>query len=100
MICLMVKSKNNYFGPKKYRYTNVAIALHWIIAVAIIFMFILGWYMHELPKAGPKVSSFDLFNLGLITIDTAKEISVRTFYFNLHKYIGESKINRQKCWQP
>ena len=88
MICLMVKSKNNYFGPKKDRYTNVAIALHWIIAVAIIFMFILGWYMHELPKAGPKVSSFDLFNLGLITIDTAKEISVRTFYFNLHKSIG------------
>ena len=84
----MVKSNSSYFGTKKNRYTHVAIVLHWIIAAAIIFMFILGWYMEELPKADPKVSSFDLFNLGLITIDTAKEISVRTFYFNLHKSIG------------
>ena len=84
----MAKVKNNYFGPKKDRYNNVAILLHWLLAIAILFMFVLGWYMHELPKGGPKVSSFDLFDLGLITFETSKEISIRTFYFNLHKSIG------------
>lgn len=84
----MVNLKNSYFGPKTNRYTNVAILLHWLIGIAIIFMFFLGWYMHELPKGGPKVNSFDLFNLGFFTVESAKEMSVRSFYFNLHKSIG------------
>ena len=49
------------------KYTNVAIALHWLIGIAILFMFILGWFMTELPKETPKTTSFDIFNLGLVT---------------------------------
>lgn len=47
------------------RYTLPAIALHWVIAGLIIFLFGLGWYMTDLPK-GP----------------------VRTPYFSLHKSVG------------
>ena len=70
------------------KYTNVAIALHWLIGIAILFMFILGWFMTELPKESAKTTSFDLFNLGLMTWEVAKEESSRAFYFNLHKSIG------------
>lgn len=31
------------------RYTNVAITLHWLIAIAIIGMILGGWYMSDLP---------------------------------------------------
>lgn len=84
----MATKKTSYFGPKFNRYNNVAILLHWLIAITIIFMFLLGWYMHDLPKGAPKVTNFDLFDFGLINIDVAKEVSVRTFYYNLHKSIG------------
>ena len=87
-ILIMAKVKNSYFGPKKDRYNNVAILLHWLLAIAIIFMFILGTYMEELPKGGDKVSNFDLFDLGLISVESSKEMSARSFYFNLHKSIG------------
>ena len=70
------------------KYTNVAIALHWLIGIAILFMFVLAWYMTELPKGAPKSTSFDIFNLGLMTWEVAKEESPRAFYFNLHKSIG------------
>ncbi len=70
------------------KYTNVAIALHWLIGIAILFMFVLGWFMTELPKESAKTTSFDLFNLGLMTWEVAKEESSRAFYFNLHKSIG------------
>ena len=73
---------------KNTKYTNVAIALHWLIGIAILFMFILGWFMTELPRETPKTSSFDIFNLGLVTWEVAKEQSQRTFYFDLHKSIG------------
>ena len=84
----MVKDKNNYFGPKKDRYNNVAILLHWLLAIGIIFMFILGTYMEGLPKGGLKLTNFDLFDLGLITFESSKEMSIRSFYFTLHKSIG------------
>ena len=70
------------------KYTNVAIILHWFIAIAILFMFVLGWFMTELPKESAKTTSFDIFNLGLMTWEVAKEESPRAFYFNLHKSIG------------
>ena len=70
------------------KYTNVAIALHWLIGIAILFMFILGWFMTELPKESAKTTSFDIFNLGLMTWEVPKEESPRAFYFNLHKSIG------------
>ena len=50
------------------KYTNVAIVLHWLIGIAILFMFVLGWFMTELPKETPKTTSFDIFTIKNITI--------------------------------
>jgi len=35
------------------RYTNVAITLHWLIAIAIVGMILGGWYMGDLPDGAP-----------------------------------------------
>jgi cytochrome b561 len=40
------------------RYTGVAIALHWIIAAAILCTFALGLYMHELPLSPTKLKLY------------------------------------------
>ncbi|HCK04015.1 MAG: cytochrome b [Methylophilales bacterium] len=85
----MANSKKNYsFLSKTTRYTNMAIFLHWLIGLSIIFMFLLGWFMEGLPKEAPKSATYDLFNLGLYTWELASETSPRSFYFNLHKSIG------------
>jgi len=70
------------------RYTKTAVILHWLIAIAILGMFALGWYMTGLPKEGAKQISYDLFDLGIYTWQLAEEATPRTFYFNLHKSIG------------
>jgi len=49
------------------RYTNVAVALHWLIAALVVAQLILGWCMIEIPK---------------------QPVGVRAFWFNLHKSIG------------
>ncbi|MES2580298.1 MAG: cytochrome b [Pseudomonadota bacterium] len=69
-------------------YTKTAVILHWLIAIAILGMFALGWYMTDLPKEGPKQMGYDLFDWGIYTWQLAEEASPRTFYFNLHKSIG------------
>ncbi len=66
----------------------MAIFLHWLIALGILGMFALGWFMTDLPKEAPKQMSYDLFNWGIYTWELAKEESPRAFYFNLHKSIG------------
>lgn len=48
------------------RYTLTAIALHWVIALLIIGMLLLGFYMVGIPKGTPD----------------------RALYFNLHKSCG------------
>ena len=48
------------------RYHGLAIALHWLIAIGVLFMIALGLSMVEIPKGDPA----------------------RAFYFNLHKSIG------------
>ncbi|SDK49922.1 cytochrome b561 [Methylophilus rhizosphaerae] len=70
------------------RYTKVAVILHWLIALAIIGMFALGWYMGGLPKDAPKQTEFDLFNWGIYTWQMDEPGSVRNLYFNLHKSLG------------
>jgi len=70
------------------KYTKTAVILHWLIAIAIFSMFAIGWFMSDLPKEGPKAMSFDLFDLGIYTMNVAEEITPRSFYFNLHKSIG------------
>lgn len=70
------------------RYTKTAVVLHWLIGLAIIAMFAIGFYMHDLPKDAPKAIAYDLFDLGIYTWQLAEEVSPRTFYFNLHKSVG------------
>jgi len=70
------------------RYTRTAVVLHWLIGLAILGMLAFGWYMSELPKEAPKASAFDLFDLGIYTVQLSEAVSPRTFYFNLHKSIG------------
>ena len=48
------------------KYTNTAVLLHWIMAILIICMIVMGMYMEDLPKG------------------TAE----RTWWFTLHKSIG------------
>ncbi len=70
------------------QYTKIAIFLHWLIALGILGMFALGWFMTDLPREAPKQMSYDLFNWGVYIWELAKEESPRAFYFNLHKSIG------------
>ena len=48
------------------RYNNVAIALHWVVAVLVLVMIGLGLYMIDIPRGTPD----------------------RAFFYNLHKSIG------------
>lgn len=70
------------------RYTKTAVVLHWLIAIFLVGMFVLGWFMTDIPKEAPKQTAFDLFDLGVYTWQVAQEISPRAFYFNLHKSLG------------
>ena len=85
----MAKVKKNYsFSDKSQQYNNVAILLHWLIGLAIIFMLILGIFMTDIPKEAPKQISFDIFNLGIYSWEVTEAESPRSFYFNFHKSIG------------
>lgn len=70
------------------KYTKTAIVLHWLIALMILGMFLLGWYMSDLPKEAAKVDQFDFMDLGIYTVHLTEAVSPRTFYFNLHKSLG------------
>jgi cytochrome b561 len=48
--------------PHAGRYTRTAIALHWLIAVAIIVQFCWGWWMQGIPKQPPGMR-VDAYNL-------------------------------------
>jgi cytochrome b561 len=48
------------------RYNNVAMALHWVVAVLVLVMIGLGVYMVDIPRGTPD----------------------RSFFYNLHKSIG------------
>lgn len=48
------------------RYTRLAIALHWLIALALLFQMSLGWRLDFIPRGTPD----------------------RSFYTNLHKSTG------------
>ncbi len=55
----MIANSHNSFG-------SVAKVLHWSVAVLVIAVFVLGVYMHELPRADPN----------------------REFVYSLHKTLG------------
>ena len=44
------------------RYSRTAIALHWLIALAVLGQFAWGWWMQDIPKQppGPRVDAFNL----------------------------------------
>ena len=48
------------------RYDLVSVLLHWLMAALILVLFLLGWYMVDLPKASAE----------------------RTYFFSLHKSVG------------
>jgi cytochrome b561 len=48
--------------PHFGRYTRTAIALHWLIAVAVVVQFCWGWWMQGIPKQPPGVR-VDAYNL-------------------------------------
>lgn len=70
------------------RYTKTAVVLHWLIAIFVVVMFAIGWFMADIPKEGPKQSAYDLLDLGIYTWQLSEEVTARTFYFNLHKSLG------------
>jgi cytochrome b561 len=48
------------------RYTTQALALHWLLALLLLALLILGWFMIDIPRGTPA----------------------RGYYYNLHKSIG------------
>ena len=48
--------------PHSERYTSVAIALHWLIAIVVIVQFNWGWWMQDIPKLPPG-ARVDAFNM-------------------------------------
>jgi cytochrome b561 len=50
------------------RYTGTAIALHWLLAVAIVGNFALGIYMHELPISPRRLVLFNWHKWAGLTI--------------------------------
>lgn len=47
-------------GASSERYTSVAVALHWLIALLLIGQLIGGFYMHDLPKERAELK-FELY---------------------------------------
>ena len=53
------------------RYTTIAIALHWGIALLVVGQFCWGWWMQEIPKqpVGPRVDAFNVHkSCGLVIL--------------------------------
>jgi cytochrome b561 len=62
----IVDSREQGESAASTRYTGVAIALHWLIAVALIGQIAFGWFLETVPRGSP----------------------MRGFYVNLHKSTG------------
>ena len=69
------REEKNMTNSATVRYDRVQIILHWVIAVIILSMIVLGLYMVGLPKQSEL---------------PVGEESVRAFYFLLHKSLGLS----------
>jgi cytochrome b561 len=53
----------------KRRYSPVGVAFHWVMAVFIVGMLTLGWFMGRIDSGAPKLMAFELhMGLGLITL--------------------------------
>lgn len=55
--------------PTALRYTRVAIALHWLIAAAMLFMLVLGFVMEDISPITRRIAAFQLHkSLGLTVL--------------------------------
>ncbi|MEO8344730.1 MAG: cytochrome b [Betaproteobacteria bacterium] len=57
--------------PHSERYTPTAIALHWLIALAVLVQIKWGWWMQGIPKqpSGPRVDAYNLHkSFGLVIL--------------------------------
>ena len=54
--------------PDPARYTPTAVALHWLLAVAILASFGLGLYMHELPLSPTRLKLYNWHKWAGVTI--------------------------------
>ena len=57
--------------PSPQRYTRIAVALHWIVAIVVFAQFALGWLMQEIAKQppGPRASAFNMHkSIGLVIL--------------------------------
>ena len=45
--------------PEPARYTLLAVALHWLLAIAIVAAFSVGLYMHELPVSPARLKLYN-----------------------------------------
>ncbi|ANQ86036.1 cytochrome b [Azoarcus olearius] len=50
------------------RYTGTAIALHWLIALALFAIFALGLYMHDLPLSPTKLKLYSWHKWAGVTV--------------------------------
>jgi cytochrome b561 len=52
------------------RYDPIAMALHWLLALAIVVTFSVGWYMQDLPLSPTKLKLFNWHKWAGVTILT------------------------------
>jgi cytochrome b561 len=57
-------------SDRSKRYTTTAIALHWLIALAVVAQIAFGWWMLQIPKdpVGPRVNAFNLHKSTGLTV--------------------------------
>lgn len=53
-----MKAPSSHVSKPSTGYTHTAIALHWLIALAIVATFSVGLYMHELPLSPQKLKIY------------------------------------------
>ena len=59
---------SNAFKSPGQRYTGVAIAFHWLLALMIIGSFSVGWYMSDLPMSPTRLKLINWHKWAGVTI--------------------------------
>ena len=58
----------NTYSNEKTRYGNVAILLHWVLALALVGLFVLGTYMADLPFSPQRLKLYNWHKWAGMTI--------------------------------
>ncbi|MBT9596305.1 MAG: cytochrome b [Vitreoscilla sp.] len=59
---------SNAFKSTASRYTGVAIAFHWLLALMIVGSFSVGWYMSDLPMSPTRLKLYNWHKWAGVTI--------------------------------